>query len=61
MGTQRITKAADNRALATIGMSLGLAALFATSIAAVLVAAEIQSSGISWQNAQQLALEMPRP
>jgi hypothetical protein len=40
MGTRSTTRAADSRALAAIGMSLGLAALFAMSIAAVLVAAE---------------------
>jgi hypothetical protein len=60
MGTQSTTRSADSRALATIGVTLGAAALFATSIAAFLVAVEIQSPGISWQAAQQVALETSR-
>jgi H+/Cl- antiporter ClcA len=43
MGTQVNARAADNRSLAAIGMSLGFAALFATTVAAFLVTAEVQA------------------
>ena len=37
-------RTADNRGLVTIGMSLGLAALFAAVMAAALVTSEVQAT-----------------
>ena len=54
MGQQAQARTADNRALATIGMSLGLAALFAALMAAFLVTAEVQAMSSAPQ--QQAAL-----
>lgn len=54
MSQQVQTRVADNRALAAIGMSLGFAALFATTVAAFLVTAEVQ--GLTVPPLQQAAL-----
>ena len=47
MGQQANAQSANNRGLAKIGMSLGMAALFATLVATFLVTAEVQVQALS--------------
>jgi len=60
MRTQATSRTADARGLAALGMTLALAAVFATSMAAFLIAAEIQSPGMFNTPQQHAALEMTR-
>ena len=55
------SRTADTRGLAALGMTLALAAVFATSMAAFLIAAEIKSPGMFPNTPEQhAALESPR-